>query len=77
MPAEKSERLAEAFPVDPDGGPPVQLVDVQTPPPRFKSGGGGLFSTIDDYARFAQMLYLGAHLAARACQSQNVGVDDL
>ena len=62
VPAEKSERLADAFPVDPDGGPPVQLVDVRTPPPRFKSGGGGLVSTIDDYARFAQMLYLGGSL---------------
>jgi CubicO group peptidase (beta-lactamase class C family) len=62
VPAEKSERLADAFPVDPDGGPPVQLVDVRTPPPRFESGGGGLVSTIDDYARFAQMLYLGGSL---------------
>ena len=62
VPAEKSERLADAFRADPDGGPPVQLVDVQTPPPRFESGGGGLVSTIDDYARFAQMLYLGGAL---------------
>ena len=62
VPAEKSERLADAFPADPDGGPPVQLVDVRTPPPRFESGGGGLVSTIDDYARFAQMLYLGGAL---------------
>lgn len=64
VPAEKSGRLADAFPVDPDGGPPVQLVDVVTPPPRFESGGGGLVSTIDDYARFAQMLYLGGSLGS-------------
>jgi CubicO group peptidase (beta-lactamase class C family) len=61
VPAEKYERLADAFPVDPDGGPPVQLVDVRTPP-RFESGGGGLVSTMDDYARFVKMLYLGGTL---------------
>jgi CubicO group peptidase (beta-lactamase class C family) len=61
VPAEKYERLAAAFPADPDGGQPVQLVDVQTAP-RFESGGGGLVSTMDDYARFVRMLYLGGSL---------------
>jgi CubicO group peptidase (beta-lactamase class C family) len=56
VPADKYDRLAEPFPKDPDGGPPVQLTERRTPP-RFESGGGGLFSTIDDYARFAHMLY--------------------
>jgi CubicO group peptidase (beta-lactamase class C family) len=56
VPPEKHERLAAPFPVDPDGGPPVQLIEMSTAP-RFESGGGGLFSTMDDYARFAQMLY--------------------
>jgi CubicO group peptidase (beta-lactamase class C family) len=55
-PAEKHERLAQPFPKDPDGGLPVQLIETSKEP-RFESGGGGLFSTIDDYARFAQMLY--------------------
>jgi CubicO group peptidase (beta-lactamase class C family) len=55
-PAEKHERLAQPFPKDPDGGLPVQLIETPKEP-RFESGGGGLFSTIDDYARFAQMLY--------------------
>jgi CubicO group peptidase (beta-lactamase class C family) len=63
VPAEKYERLAEPFPADPDGGPPVQLVEMQTAP-RFESGGGGLFSTMDDYARFAQMLYLRGTLGS-------------
>jgi len=58
VPAEKYERLAEPFSADPDGGPPVQLIEMRTAP-RFESGGGGLFSTMDDYARFAQMLYQG------------------
>jgi CubicO group peptidase (beta-lactamase class C family) len=54
--AEKYERLAEPFPSDPDGGLPVQLIEMRSTP-RFESGGGGLFSTVDDYARFAQTLY--------------------
>jgi CubicO group peptidase (beta-lactamase class C family) len=58
VPAEKYERLAEPFPADPDGGPPVALIEMRTAP-RFESGGGGLFSTMDDFARFAQMLYQG------------------
>jgi CubicO group peptidase (beta-lactamase class C family) len=62
VPAEKSERLAEPFPADPDGGPPVALIEARAAP-RFESGGGGLFSTIDDYARFAQMLHQGGIFA--------------
>jgi len=61
VPADKRARIAEPFAVDPDGGRPVELLDVPTPP-RFESGGGGLFSTMDDYMRFAQMLYLGGAL---------------
>jgi CubicO group peptidase (beta-lactamase class C family) len=56
VPANKRERLAEPFPSDPDGGLPVQLVEAWSAP-RFESGGGGLFSTVDDYMRFARMLY--------------------
>jgi len=62
LPADKRERLAEPFANDPDNGKPVQLVEMPSAP-RFESGGGGLFSTMDDYARFAQMLYLGGTLA--------------
>jgi CubicO group peptidase (beta-lactamase class C family) len=54
--AEKNERLAEPFPTDPDGGLPVQLIETPKTP-RFESGGGGLFSTMNDYARFAETLY--------------------
>ena len=56
VPADKQERLAQPFPKDPDGGLPVQLIEARDAP-LFESGGGGLFSTMDDYARFAQMLY--------------------
>ncbi len=60
-PADKYERLAEPFAADPDGGPPVALIETRTAP-RFESGGGGLVSTIDDYARFLLMLYGGGAL---------------
>jgi len=58
VPAAKRERLAEPFSTDPEAGKPVQLVEIPTAP-RFESGGGGLFSTMEDYARFAHMLYRG------------------
>ena len=63
VPADKGERLAEPFADDPDTGAPVELIDARTPP-RFESGGGGLLSTMDDYMRFAQMLYLGGALGS-------------
>ncbi len=58
VPAEQYARLADPFPSDPDGGLPVQLIEMRGAP-RFESGGGGLFSTMNDYARFAQALYQG------------------
>jgi CubicO group peptidase (beta-lactamase class C family) len=60
-PPEKHERLAEGFPIDPDTGAPVKLIEARVAP-KFESGGGGLVSTIEDYARFLQMLYLGGAL---------------
>jgi CubicO group peptidase (beta-lactamase class C family) len=56
VPAEKRQRLAEPFPSDPDGGLPVQLIEMWSAP-RFESGGGGLYSTMDDYSRFARMIF--------------------
>jgi len=58
VPEEQYARLADPFPSDPDGGLPVQLIEMRSAP-RFESGGGGLFSTMNDYARFAQALYQG------------------
>ncbi len=65
VPPAKLGRVAEVYSNDPQTGaikagggfggssasPPVP-----TAPPAFESGGGGLYSTVDDYARFAQML---------------------
>jgi CubicO group peptidase (beta-lactamase class C family) len=58
---DKHERFAEPFANDPDTGAPVKLIDRRAPP-RFEMGGNGLVSTIEDYARFMQMLYLGGAL---------------
>jgi CubicO group peptidase (beta-lactamase class C family) len=57
-PPEKHDRLAEPFAIDPDTGAPVTLIETRVAP-RFESGGGGLVSTIEDYARFLHMLYHG------------------
>jgi CubicO group peptidase (beta-lactamase class C family) len=62
-PPEKQDRLAEPFPSDPDSGEPVRLINVRDRPP-FESGGGGLVSTVMDYARFCQMLANGGSLGA-------------
>jgi CubicO group peptidase (beta-lactamase class C family) len=65
VPAEKQDRLARLYSTDPAG----KLV--ATPPLNGRnpqdgagvlSGGGGLFSTVGDYARFAQMLLNGGQL---------------
>ena len=54
---DKSGRLAKPFAKDPDTGDSVTLTETN-----FESGGGGLWSTMDDYARFVQMLYRGGAL---------------
>lgn len=56
VPADKYERVVEPFDRDPDTGKPVQLVEKETRQ-RFEAGGGGLWSTMNDYLRFARMLY--------------------
>jgi CubicO group peptidase (beta-lactamase class C family) len=60
---DKYERVAEPFNRDPDAGKPVQLVVKETRQ-RFESSGSGLWSTMDDYLRFAQMLYRGGTLGS-------------
>jgi CubicO group peptidase (beta-lactamase class C family) len=62
-PADKQERVAEAFAKDPDTGAAVELINVRAAP-RLEMGGGGLVSTMDDYARFLLMLYEGGTLGS-------------
>jgi CubicO group peptidase (beta-lactamase class C family) len=57
----KHSRIVEPFPKDPDSGASVELFDPrQTPQGLF--GGQGLYSTTNDYLRFAQMLINGGEL---------------
>lgn len=59
VPAEKLERFAACYQKGPDGATLLQDDPVSSSyrsRPRFLSGGGGLVSTVDDYARFALML---------------------
>ncbi len=57
VPPDKQDRVAKPFAKDPDTGESVTLTETN-----FESGGGGLWSTMDDYQRFVQMLYVGGAL---------------
>lgn len=61
VPASELHRVAEPFDKDPDTGEAVSLLDPREPP-MFQSGGGGLFSTAQDCARFGLMLQSGGAL---------------
>ncbi len=61
VPAEKQSRVAEPFATDPDTGAAVKLLPI-VETAQFESGGGGLFSTAMDYARFCAMLAAGGSL---------------
>ena len=60
VPAEKLSRVATLYHIN-DGMKPDGR-DYPTSGPDFESGGGGLFSTVPDYSRFAQMLLHGGTL---------------
>jgi CubicO group peptidase (beta-lactamase class C family) len=57
VPVQKLDRLAAVY-GHPDGPELLKRLDIQSPTelPTFQSGGGGLASTLPDYARFLQML---------------------
>lgn len=61
VPADKQYRLAKVYQAGTDGlleasYPHLGISNSMETPPAFESGGAGLVSTIDDYARFTQML---------------------
>ena len=58
VPADRHDRIAQPFAIDPDSGVAVALGDPGHPV-ALESGGGGLASTASDYARFLQMLLGG------------------
>ena len=55
VPAEKQPRLARLYHIN-EGLRPEESNEAPSAKPAFESGGGGLFSTVSDYSRFAQML---------------------
>ncbi len=66
---ERASRLAQLYQANPDTGKLVVPTDLfgnpmptYVTPPALDSGGGGLVSTLGDYARFAQMLANGGQL---------------
>ena len=60
VPAEKRDRIATLYHIT-EGMKPDDR-DYPVSKPDFESGGGGLFSTVKDYSRFAQMLLHGGTL---------------
>ena len=60
VPAEKQDRIATLYHIN-EGMKPDQR-SYPSSKPDFESGGGGLFSTVKDYSRFAQMLLHGGTL---------------
>jgi len=67
VPKDKMGRLARLHRDGPDGkaAPPADNPEEATVTPVGPSGGGGLYSTADDYLRFAQMLLNGGEFAGR------------
>jgi CubicO group peptidase (beta-lactamase class C family) len=60
---EKASRLAAVYGHSPEKEGLQRLdMPVQEQPPSYLSGGGGLFSSLPDYSRFAQMLVNGGEL---------------
>lgn len=68
LPEEKRNRLVKTYENDENGelvlytGNHLGIVHQMDRDPAFESGGAGLVSTIDDYARFARMLMNGGSL---------------
>ena len=60
VPAEKQSRIATLYHIHDGLKPGKRTYPSQRP--TFESGGGGLFSTVNDYSRFAQMLLHGGSL---------------
>ncbi len=60
VPIEKQNRLATLYHIHENLKP--EEADTPSARPEFESGGGGLFSSVPDYSRFAQMLLHGGTL---------------
>ena len=79
VPEEKRDRLVTVYQADGRGGlvpyrgDHLGILNGMNRSPAFESGGAGLVSTADDYARFAQMLLNGGELdGVRVLQPRTV-----
>jgi len=77
VPAEKADRLAKVYETVP-GSEMVEYtgenLGIENPPfhkPAFESGGAGLISCIDDYAKFVTMLINGGEYNGKRILSEN------
>ncbi len=72
VPDEKRARLASMYPAGPDGTiKPVPVGEpVPSAAPAFESGGGGMTSTVSDYAAFTRMLLTGKTPSGRQILSR-------
>lgn len=74
VPEDKRDRFVTCVRRVPGGLEPFRrfhlCVGDYSKPPRFESGGAGLVSTLDDYARFADMLLRGGELDGRRYLSE-------
>lgn len=78
VPKEKQGRLVKVYEKTPEGlvcyrGNHLAIKNSGDTPPAFESGGAGLFSTLDDYAQFAEMLLgQGSYKGKQILQPQTV-----
>ncbi len=77
VPEEKAHRLANVYESQAGGGMIIydgENLGIENPPvhkPAFESGGAGLMSTIDDYAKFARMLLSGGEYNGKRILSED------
>lgn len=75
VPPEKQHRLSKAYDYDADGKlyehptNHLGMSYLRDIPPAFESGGAGLCSTLDDYAKFASMLINGGEYGGKRIMS--------
>jgi CubicO group peptidase (beta-lactamase class C family) len=63
VPADKLDRVASVYQSDATAGAPAMPKEAGiSQPPGLPSGGGGLYSTAEDYLRFAQMVLNGGEM---------------
>lgn len=77
VPQEKRDRLVKVYQADGKGGLKLYsenhlgIMNFMDRPAAYEAGGAGLVSTVDDYARFGQMLLNGGELDGKRILGEN------